>query len=74
MLECPRCKSNDLIEGKMDSSGRLVFVYSLKSRKVISRTPMAIACENCGHIQFNYNPESLTICFTKNEYSDSPAN
>ncbi|MCP4725370.1 MAG: hypothetical protein GY863_10055 [bacterium] len=71
MLECPRCNSNRLIEGKLDASGRLIFIYSLKERKVVSQTPLAITCEDCGHMQFNYNPESLTICFSKNDYIET---
>ncbi|MFC1492966.1 hypothetical protein ACFL6O_03330 [candidate division KSB1 bacterium] len=71
MLKCPRCQSSSLIEGKLDSSGRLVFICSLKERKVISQAPLAITCEDCGHMQFNYDPESLTICFTKTDYIET---
>ncbi|MFC1553925.1 hypothetical protein ACFL7D_04750 [candidate division KSB1 bacterium] len=61
---CINCGSKNLIEGKMRKFGEVVFILS-NNRIPVSNSAAACACENCGYIRLNFDPDNLKIMFKK---------
>ena len=68
MKTCCRCGGNTLIEGVMENRDELVFTMS-ERKKSLSDSPIAFACENCGHIQLMTDLETIAIRFRKESTS-----
>jgi len=65
---CCRCGDDALIEGIMENRDELVFTMSDR-KKSLSESPIAFACENCGHIQLMIDLETIAIRFRKESTS-----
>ena len=64
MTTCSKCGDDSLIEGIMEKNDELVFTMS-ERKKSLSDSPIAFACENCGHIQLLIDLETIGIRFRK---------
>lgn len=61
---CNNCNSDQLIEGLVKNE-ELIFCIGSTNNKSLSPKPLALACEDCGHIHLNFSPDVLKIKFCK---------